>query len=64
MGYPSFGVKVEFFESKSILKLKEEVNKFLMHHQDKGTDIIDIRYQSDKEEYGKHFTAMIVFREV
>jgi hypothetical protein len=56
------GVKIKLFETKSILKLEEEVNDFLLKCENKPITILDIRYQSDKEEYGKQYTAMVVFR--
>ncbi|MCU7666835.1 hypothetical protein [Bacillus thuringiensis] len=56
------GLEIEFFEEKSITVLKTKVNEYLRSLSMRPTEILDIKYHSDREEYGKHFTAMIIFR--
>jgi hypothetical protein len=58
---PARGLETEFFEEKTMKGLKEKVNLFLQSLA-VTTEILDIKYHSDIEEYNRHFTAMIVFR--
>lgn len=57
------GLKVEFFEEKTIGLLQTKVNDYLGNLALSNAEILDIKYHSDKEEYAKHFTAMIIFRD-
>ena len=56
------GLEVEFFEEKSITVLKTKVNEYIQSLSMRPIEILDIKYHSDWEEYGKQFTAMIIFR--
>lgn len=56
------GLEVEFFEEKTMTVLKTKVNEFLHSLSLNNVEVLDIKYHSDREEYEKHFTAMIVYR--
>lgn len=56
-------IQVKFFEEKKINTLEVKVNEFIQLLASTNAFIIDLKYESEKEEYGKHFTAMVIFKE-
>ncbi len=59
---PAKGLQTKFFEEKTIATLETIVNEYIAKLELENVEVLDIKYHSDKEEYTKHFTAMIVFR--
>ncbi|MFP3726400.1 hypothetical protein U8V72_14525 [Priestia filamentosa] len=59
---PATGLQTKFFEEKTISMLETIVNDYIAKLELENAEVLDIKYHSDKEEYAKHFTAMIVFR--
>lgn len=56
-------IKVKFFELPKIQTLELKVNEFLKELGERDIDILDLKYESEKDEYGKHFTAMIIYKD-
>ena len=61
MFFPTNRLEVKLLESKKMSDLEKQINDFLFRLSEHDVEVYQIQFSADKEEYAKHFSAMIVY---